>query len=102
MMSFVNTNCPIRLVNKLNPYLISIKFALFHLLRYAFFLIDKGKKMKRISFELDVPEFIDAEAAQEWLEFELGITSHLSDSNPLFGSTLHGKISKLFVSEKTT
>jgi hypothetical protein len=53
--------------------------------------------MKRVSFELDIPEFITAEDVQEWLEFQLGQRAILDESNPLFNTELQGKASKIFV-----
>jgi hypothetical protein len=43
---------------------------------------------RRVTFELDIPEFIDSEDVQAWVAFALEAQPTLPDAHPLSGQRL--------------
>lgn len=52
---------------------------------------------RRISFEIEVPEFIDNDTVQQWAEYQLKARPVLSDENPLAGNEIQAEVGTILV-----
>lgn len=52
---------------------------------------------RRISFEIEVPEFIDNDVVQQWAEYQLKARPIISDDNPMAGEELQAESGSVLV-----
>lgn len=52
---------------------------------------------RRISFEIEAPEFIDNDTIQQWVEYQLKARPVLSDDHPMAGEELQADADSVLV-----